>query len=468
MDKINKLKKRLLAWQFRGLSLGGKVLVVKTFGISQLIYTMQAVEYDEVTLKEVESFIFGFLWSKNITIAKAPDRIKRSVMKQDYDAGGLKVPDIKAMNDALKLKQFFKANNSNHPIKMIQKYILELNEYDQVIEQEYSRLSGYDNVIRTAQSTLNELTDKWRNEVSELIVNDVNGSIIDLIASTKVAEYLSRKRALMSKCLFARLQRSGIVNFKQLIVEKIYPRSDSFAAIASLVVKEFPSKWEELIKANIECNSYIDVSDNIVLEENSTLSTVVCVVKQIRNRLVRERITTHKYESVLGIAPHPDLNPFVAAWKFNYSMSQRIFKFRLLHLDIFTKQRMFKFKMIEDDKCDVCGDIETIKHALWDCNRAKLVWDTLGALMTHLNVTNPLTFAHLFIGFNPPNPILETIITKLSQSLMSYERSTVINSQMTTEIILNYAHLNKNIQRRRKVDKNIIAWYDIIRWCNRT
>ena len=41
-DKVSKLKKRLLAWQFRGLSLGGKILIVKTFGISQLINLFNA------------------------------------------------------------------------------------------------------------------------------------------------------------------------------------------------------------------------------------------------------------------------------------------------------------------------------------------------------------------------------------------------------------------------------------------
>jgi len=87
-DKIDKLKKKLLAWQFRGLTLGGKILVINTFGISQLIYTMQVCEFFEQDLIEIERFIFAFIWSRNVNICRAPDRIKREYMKQDYERGG--------------------------------------------------------------------------------------------------------------------------------------------------------------------------------------------------------------------------------------------------------------------------------------------------------------------------------------------------------------------------------------------
>ena len=88
-EKLDRLKKKLLAWQFRGLSLGGKILIVKVFGISQLIYSMQACEFKSEDLKATEAFIFTYLWSRNMAENRAPDRIKRSIMKQDYCMGGL-------------------------------------------------------------------------------------------------------------------------------------------------------------------------------------------------------------------------------------------------------------------------------------------------------------------------------------------------------------------------------------------
>jgi hypothetical protein len=64
LDKINKLESKLLAWQFRGLSLGGKILIAKTFGVSQLIYSLQGCKIKEQDIKKIESFLFGVLWTK--------------------------------------------------------------------------------------------------------------------------------------------------------------------------------------------------------------------------------------------------------------------------------------------------------------------------------------------------------------------------------------------------------------------
>jgi hypothetical protein len=94
-DKITKFKNKLKLWKSRRLTMEGKSLVLKTFGISQLIYVMQCVEINPEQHKQIERFILNFLWeTKNYDEPRARDRIKRSIMKNDYDRGGLKITDI--------------------------------------------------------------------------------------------------------------------------------------------------------------------------------------------------------------------------------------------------------------------------------------------------------------------------------------------------------------------------------------
>jgi len=355
------------------LTLGGKILVTSTFGISQLIYSMQVCEYYESDLKELERFIFAFLWSKNVNVAIAPDRIKRCIMKQDYDNGGLRVPDVRALNDALKLKQFFRASESNHVIKLIQKYRLESIGYDYVVDQEYGKLCSHDCVISTAQKTINLLADRWRTENS-VKVSNIEG-MTDLISSIDVKEYLKRKKALMAECLFERLFRAGIEKLKQLVIENHFPRSDAFKKLTTAVLKEFPSIWETEILNNVGANHCLDIRDSFYMQGSVFLPIRSYTVKIIRKCLSYERQESFKYSSRLDISPHEGINPFLTNRLVNYAVSQRIFKFRLLHLDIFTKDRMFKFKMINNESCDTCGERETIIHAIWECNRAKIVWN---------------------------------------------------------------------------------------------
>jgi len=464
--KIDKLKKRLLAWQYRGLSLGGKILITNTFGISQLIYSMQVCEYYTSVLTEIERFIFAFLWSKNVNIAVAPDRIKRIIMKQDYDNGGLRVPDIRALNSALKLKQFFGASNSNHIIKLIQKFQLEKLGFDYVINQEYSKICKHDNVIETAQIAINSLTDNWRKDYVELS-EEIEG-LNSLIASIDVKEFLLRHKRLMSSCLFERLFNSGIEKLKQLVIEKVYPRSDNFAKLATLVLKEFPSAWETKILSNIEADELVDIRSNFYIRGGSILPIKAYTVKSIRKSIVFEKQNNFKYNRILNIQQNDGTNPFITNRIVNHATSQRIFKFRLLHLDIFTKERMYKFKMTQNDKCDICGEVETVKHAIWECSRAKRVWELFRSLIRSIDESIGLTFENLFVGYDPTNKVIETMITRITQSLLSFERNSYISDPALKNIVSRYAYKNKFIEcKRKKINlKDIEKWERVLMWCS--
>jgi hypothetical protein len=64
----------------------GKTIIVKTFGLSQMIYNMQSYKIEQDELVKVERIIFKFLWS-NSEVQNGVDRIKRSIMKNDYSKG---------------------------------------------------------------------------------------------------------------------------------------------------------------------------------------------------------------------------------------------------------------------------------------------------------------------------------------------------------------------------------------------
>jgi hypothetical protein len=81
-EKISKLDKKMKEWSHRHLTMEGKTLIVKTFGLSQIIYNMQSYEFNEEDLIIIERKIFQFLWS-TLNNSNGIDRIKRSVMKND-------------------------------------------------------------------------------------------------------------------------------------------------------------------------------------------------------------------------------------------------------------------------------------------------------------------------------------------------------------------------------------------------
>ena len=57
-------------WKPRNLTFEGKVIIVKTFGLSQLIYTMQVCNIKEGCIKKIEQLIHGFIWLGNRSVKK--------------------------------------------------------------------------------------------------------------------------------------------------------------------------------------------------------------------------------------------------------------------------------------------------------------------------------------------------------------------------------------------------------------
>ena len=48
--------------------------------------------------------------------------------------------------------------------------------------------------------------------------------------------------------------------------------------------------------------------------------------------------------------------------------------FRLVSRDFYTKERMLRFGMSRDDRCERCGEIETYEHLFWSCAESQRVW----------------------------------------------------------------------------------------------
>ena len=58
--------------------------IVKTLGISQIVYSASMLDISPNDTSRMKKFIFSFIWNKE------PDKIKRNIMCQDYTNGGLR------------------------------------------------------------------------------------------------------------------------------------------------------------------------------------------------------------------------------------------------------------------------------------------------------------------------------------------------------------------------------------------
>ena len=70
------------------MSIQGKVIVVKTFLVSQLVYVMQSIGLPRLTLQKINRLLHKFLWQKRGSNRRASEKVKRQVLEAEYSKGG--------------------------------------------------------------------------------------------------------------------------------------------------------------------------------------------------------------------------------------------------------------------------------------------------------------------------------------------------------------------------------------------
>ena len=79
MKRINfeamnaKMERHFTEWSKRGLSLLGKIQIVKQFGLSQYLYTLAVTDINTEQLKQISKLIYKFIWNKTYSNKNAPN-----------------------------------------------------------------------------------------------------------------------------------------------------------------------------------------------------------------------------------------------------------------------------------------------------------------------------------------------------------------------------------------------------------
>jgi len=96
-EKLEKVKEILRCWKYRRLTLLGKITVIKSIVVSQLVYLLLPLCSNYRVLNKINDLLYTFLWNGE------DDKIKWKVMINDFGVGGLKMIDISSFNKSLKI-----------------------------------------------------------------------------------------------------------------------------------------------------------------------------------------------------------------------------------------------------------------------------------------------------------------------------------------------------------------------------
>ena len=96
--KIIDMRKMLFPWKHRKLTLNGRVLILKSLAVSQIIHLASLLPFPDDLSQEIEQMIYEFLWNGKT------HKVKKDVIIQDFKEGGHKMIDIRSLIMTQKLK----------------------------------------------------------------------------------------------------------------------------------------------------------------------------------------------------------------------------------------------------------------------------------------------------------------------------------------------------------------------------
>jgi hypothetical protein len=382
-DKIDKLSNKIKLWSHRHLTMEGKTLIVKTFGLSQIIYNMQSYGFENSELNLTEKIIFKFLWSTNDN-PNGIDRIKRSVMKNEYSKGGMKVTDVECLNRALKLKQFIRASTSKHPISNIQLHLT--SEKKIQIQQEYHRITTEEAICRTAQETMNIIIDHNRNEYNKLSIEKIetDKNMIEEVASINIKTYLKRKGKVLHVCMMNELSRMDITTLGDLTQAIEYENEQRTKKTMIMICSVFPNTLLNISKCYNEDINTIDEEVKFIQLENDNrkdIRNISVKEMQITLKVALKRIEEQDFKRRLGVDQFDNRNVTKIRQSCQNAKLRNIY-FRLINNDFFPRTRMLKYKMITDENCLRCGMSETSRHLLYDCSQSRNIWELFNTILS--------------------------------------------------------------------------------------
>ena len=267
-DSILKSIKNLLnMWKWRGLTLLGKIQIVKSLIIPKVLSKAAMISVSEDLIKEINSLIDRFIWKGN-------DKIKRCALINDIEDGGLRMLDIQSMilaQRVMVLKRFMdKENNSSWKI-ILQYFLFQIGgELILTCNFDTRKLPVYLPVF------YKECLDAWSavNESSVLSYDQViwNNKNITVQKLSLFEKQLFLKGIVTVGDLLSDtgvfLKGANVLNANFSLIERLKSMS---------IVDAIPRGWRQIIRESTQHSLPSHIGDNVYLKlENSevTLSKV--------------------------------------------------------------------------------------------------------------------------------------------------------------------------------------------------
>jgi len=410
-----KINSALLLWQTRRLSLLGKILIYKTYGLSQLIYVLTVVELDPAQYKQIHLMFTNFLWGRDMNNGSNRNRISWQRLNNPIEKGGFGMIHFKDIIDSIRCRQFGKMfeEKYTHPLK-------------QCILNENKSYASWQCLKEGADLTAKSTVEILKNNLLKTIKNLSNDEIAsDTLLIQRLAEietfHTIKNNKRMDDEAMILVHHWGCANLKDVFVQSRQHRT-----VLAICRRIMTAKFFRIVKLihQRNINPQIDQAVKIMLASKNYKHIAEVTSKEFR--LLLQNKNSCNVNKVGERFDEHTSKAYFAQIKRLISTKHKNTLLRVWNGDCLSYSRLHRFGIVETDRCPRCNEFDSPEHMLLTCEFSKQTWELLQQKIPRRTNCSWLRYA---IGVNDTCAIMmvKAEVLKFLMHFRELEPASIIN-----------------------------------------
>ena len=379
-DKIASLLKQLHWWKARKLSFTGKVLIIKALGLSKFALLASLIHIPIKYIAMINTIIYNFLWNGK------SDKVKRKIISQSYEHGGIRMLDFNHMIVGAK-------------ISWIKRYMDFGNPDWKVLFENFNSKQNLKLFLRC-----NFSPKDISNKIPDYYTDSLNmWSNLKLKLDENIEDFIWYNKDLKigNSCLYSEsLFKCGLWTVSNLYEEDnktVIPfktwlnrgaKHSDFLLWRGLIHAVSKMKITKDKKHGINVG-FIKIEKKNILIDCATEKQCKEGIRHMEYEEMKadEFKARKKFETIFGAISHDQ-------WKEMYILPRLCFvnnfikdiQFKILHRFLPTQSLLYKMKKIASPLCPFCNMVvDDLEHAMYDCLIIKDFWFQVFKLWNTVN-----------------------------------------------------------------------------------
>ena len=353
--RIEKIQRLIVQWSRRNLSIIGKICIFKSLLLSQLIYPLQALTAPVDIIKTINTTMFRFIWKKKCSNTKAFEKVKRQVMIQSIEKGGLNMIKIDDMQHSFLLSWAFRlAQDSDNKWKRIPSELFEQLGGIHNCMQSDQKPGKFKGMAQIANPFWKKVFTVWLETKPKLKDNHFNHIDFNKQSIWNHSHILYRKQTLFFKDWI----KAGLVCIGDVT------ENDNFIGYERIceITGYKPSRLFECNALQTAIIAYKRQYNNKI--NKPAICTLPTHPQKIRNELTKENyiepLAIRFWQNKLGVEITKE--HWVLASKCSVEVRLRLLHWKILHNIYPTNILLNKIGVKNTENCDYCQQKDYIEH----------------------------------------------------------------------------------------------------------